>query len=135
MRKILLGFCLLFLLTVPSLAENTDDQVLSAARSFAELIDDGNFQAAYWNGSPLLQLANPEQVWLDSVERNQRVLGKVLSRELNKIRSVTSFAKLPDDNYQIVLFASRTMYKAEAHETLFLHQVDGIWQVCSYKVH
>ncbi len=135
MKYLLLGFCLLFLLTVPSLADNIEDQALTTARSFAELVNDGNFQAAYWTGSPLLQLANAEQEWLDRIDRDQKVLGRVLTRELKKTRSITSLAGFPDDTYQVVLFNSRTEHKTKAHETLLLHQVGGLWRVCSYKIH
>lgn len=135
MKKLLIGFCLLFMLTVPSFADDLNDQVLTAAHSFATLVDDGNFQAAYWSGSPLLQLANVEQEWLDRVERSQRVLGKVITRSLKKTHTIISSANLPDDTYRVVLFDSQTLYKAKAHETLLLHQIDGSWQVCSYRIH
>jgi Protein of unknown function (DUF4019) len=135
MRKLLIGLCLLLFLTVPSLADNTEDQILAAAISFAELVADGNFQAAYWSGAPLLQSANAEQEWLDHTERSQKVLGRVLTRDLKTTRAITSLASFPDDNYQVILFSTRTEYKAKAYETLLLHQVDGSWQVCSYKIH
>lgn len=135
MRKLLIWLCLLLLLTVPSLANNIETQALTAARIFVELVDDGNFQSAYWSGSPLLQLANTEQEWLDRTERSQKVLGKVISRELKMTRSITSSAYLPDDDYQVILFSTRTEDKAKAHETLLLHQIDGTWQVCSYRIY
>ena len=133
MKRILAGFCLLLLLTVPSLADNVEDQALATARQFAELINAGNYAAAYWSASPLLQLANAEDDWLDQVERRHKVLGRVLERSLHKTRMVDSLAYLPDDNYQIIVFASRTERKAKAIETLILHKVNGIWQVCCYK--
>lgn len=135
MRNLLLGFCLIFFLTVPCLADNLEDQAITTARNFAELINDGNLQAAYWSGSPLLQLANAEQEWLDRTERNQKVLGKVLTRKLQITHSIPSLAGFPDDNYQVVLFSSETEHKANAFESLLLHQVAGIWRVCSYKIH
>ena len=135
MQKLLIGLWLLLLLTAPSLADELEDQPLTVARSFAELVSDGNFQAAYWSGSPLLQLTNAEQEWLDRTERSQKVLGKVLSREVKTTRSITSLAYLPDDDYQVVLFSTRTEHKAKAHETLLLHQVNNIWQVCSYRIY
>lgn len=134
MRKLLLGLCLILLLTVPSLADNIDDQALSIARTFAALVDDENFQAAYWSGSPLLHLANAEQAWLNKTARTQQVLGKVLERELKKIRSVTSPADMPDDDYRIILFDARTEHKAKAAEVILVHPVDGIWQVCDYSI-
>jgi hypothetical protein len=135
MKRLIIGLCLCFLLSAPSLADNIEDLPLSAALNFAELIDTGNIQAAYWSGSPLLQLANTETEWLDRVARSQQVLGKVLARKVKKTRAITSSAYLPDDDYQVILFSTRTEHKAQAHETVLLHQVNGLWQVCSYNIH
>jgi len=135
MKRLFIGIFLLLFLAVPGFADNFDTEALGAAESFVSIIDDGNFQAAYWSGSALLRLANAEQEWLARTERSQKVLGKVQSRKLKKTRMITSSAHLPDDNYQLILFSSRTVYKAKAHETLLLHQVNGLWRVCAYQIH
>lgn len=133
-KAILLSVCSVFLLGTFCFAADVDERAIAAGSSFAAIIDDGNFQAAYWVGSPLLRLANPEQEWLDRISRSQLVLGKVLERKLTHLRAVTSPAGLPDDDYRILLFTARTEYKAEAVEVIFLHQVNDFWQVCSYSI-
>lgn len=135
MKTILLGLSCLFLLTSPCFADDIENQTLETALSFAQLIDDSNLQAAYWSGSALLRLANDEQEWLERTERSQKVLGKAVERKVKATRSINSFARLPDDAYQVILFTTRTEHKAKAFETLLLHQVSGIWQVCSYSIH
>jgi len=132
MRKLLLGLCLLLLLSAPSLADDIDDQALSSALSFATTINDGNFQAAYWMGSPLLQLMTPEQAWIDHADRVQRTLGKVLERKLIRLRTASNPADFPDDNYRMIYFESRSERKAKAAEVILLHQVDDLWRVCEY---
>lgn len=134
MKKILVGVSLLLLLCVPGLASEPKDLAFEAAETFAMLIDEGNFQAAYWSGSPLLHLANIEEVWLDKVARKQQIMGKTLQRNLKRVRAVTSPADLPDDDYRIILFDTRTERKAKAAEVLILHRVDGIWRVCDYSI-
>ena len=134
MKRLLLGFFLILLLIMPSFAEGTDEQAIIAAENFAQMIDDGNFQAAYWSGSALLQLANEEQQWLDKTARTQLVLGKVIRRELKRVRAVTSPADLPDDEYRTILFEAHTERKEKAAEVLQVHQVNGIWQVCAYAI-
>ncbi len=134
MKKLLVGFFLLVVLAGSGYADEKDELAINAAVTFAGLIDDGNIQAAYWVGSPLLQLADDEQQWLDKTERAQKVLGKVLERKLKKIRSVTSPADFPDDDYRIMLFDARTEHKEKAAEVILAHQVEGSWQICSYAI-
>ncbi len=111
-----------------------EEAAVQTARTFAKVIDDSNYQAAYWIGSPLLRLANAEQEWIDRTARSQLLLGKVLERNLKQIRTVTGPANLPDDDYRIILFMARTEYKAEAAEVILLHQVNRLWQVCSHSI-
>lgn len=134
MKTALLGLCCFFLLAGPCLANNSDEQAITAAHNFAEIINDGNISAAYWAGSPLLRLANAEQKWIDDTARRQRVLGKVLVRKLKRIRVVSSPPELPDDDYRIILYDVNTEYKSEAAEVILLHKVTGLWQVCSYSI-
>ncbi|HEY5675130.1 MAG TPA: DUF4019 domain-containing protein [Malonomonas sp.] len=134
MKTVLLGICCLFLAVVPCLANDIDNRAIAAARSFTEIVDEGNFQAAYWFAAPLLRLANAEQLWTESTARSQRVLGKVLDRKLKRIKAVSSPPGLPDDDYRIILFDALTEYKAAAAEVILLHQVAGLWQVCSYSI-
>jgi len=134
MKKFLIGLFLLVVMAGSGYADEKDDLAINAAMAFAGLIDDGNIQAAYWVGSPLLQLANEEQGWLNKTARTQKVLGKVLERKLKKVRSVTSPADFPDDDYRIMLFDARTEHKDKAAEVILAHKVNGIWQICSYAI-
>lgn len=135
MKSLLLGLCLLLLLPTFSVGDEIDSQALAAAFSFASLIDEQNLPAAYWMGSPLLQRANAEQEWIARAERSQRVLGKVMTRKLNRLRTKTRIAYLPDDDYRVIIFEVKTEHKAIADETMLVHQVNGLWQVCSYSIH
>ncbi len=131
MRHLVAGIFLL-LLAVTAFADDLDDQALSSALNFATTIDDGNFQAAYWLASPLLRLMVPEQEWIDKSERTRQVLGRVLQRELIRLRTATSPADFPDDDYRMLYFESRTERKNKAAEVILLHRVDGLWRVCDY---
>lgn len=134
MKTALFGLCCFLLLASPCLANNSDDLAIAAASNFAEIVNDGNIAAAYWIGSPLLRLANVEQNWIDAIARRQRVLGKVLVRQLRQIRVVSSPPELPDDDYRIILYDAKTEYKAEAAEVILLHKVAELWQVCAYSI-
>lgn len=134
MKSLISGIFLLLLLAVPGLADDLDDQALSSALTFASTIDDGNFQAAYWMASPLLQLITPEQLWIDKTNRSQQVLGQVLQRELKLLREASSPANFPDDDYRMLYFESRTEKKSKASEVILLHRIDGLWRVCEYSI-
>lgn len=134
MKSLLSGMFLLLLLVVPALADDLDDQALSSAINFVTTIDDGNLQAAYWMASPLLQLMIPEQQWVDQADRTQQVLGHVLQRKLKRLRSATSPANFPDDDYRMLYFEARTERKSKASEVILLHRVDGLWRVCEYSI-
>ena len=134
MKTALLGISCFLLLVLPCLANDIDELAITAAYRFAEIVDDENISAAYWSGSPLLRLANAEQQWIDDTARSQRVLGKILERKLRRLKAVSSPPGLPDDDYRIILFDAKTEHKLEAAEVILLHQVAGLWQVCSYSI-
>ena len=129
--SVLFGLCVF---TSTSLANTVPEQVIAIAETFATTIDSENYQAAYMSGSELLRLANDEQIWIDRIERNQAMLGKVLQRTLKTIRAVTSPADFPDGDYLWVSFAARTEHKAKAAEVILVEQRGGIWAVCSYSI-
>lgn len=135
LKTTLLNICFVLLLASASLASDTQNQALASALAFTGIIDSSNAQAAYWSGSPRLRQANDEQEWVKRTDRIQALLGKVQERNFQQIRHVTSSTYLPDDNYQIVIFDSRTEHKAAATEVVQLHRVDEIWQVCKYSIH
>ncbi len=124
-------FCLL---VAYSYASNNQGAAIEAAVEFAALIDEGNYQAAYWSGSELLQLANDEQKWIDENVRAHKLLGTVQERNIKKTRPVNHFAGFPDDNYMIVFFNSKSTYKKNASELILVHQENDIWQVCAYSI-
>lgn len=134
MKRLLIGLCLCLLLPSAIFANPTDIQVLTVARSFAAQLDHGDFQAAYRSASPLMRLLNDEQQWQVDAARSRQVLGKVLKRELRRIRAVDSPSEMPDDDYRLLLFDASTEYKKSAAEVVTLHKVGGDWKVCAYSL-
>lgn len=66
------------------------------------------------------------------MERSQAMLGKVEERTLAAVRSVTTFPSLPEGDYRLVQYSTRTADKAEAKEILLLKKDNGLWQTCDY---
>jgi len=122
------------LLGSPGWADDQQTQAVAAALAFSSIIDQENFQAAYWAGSELLRLANDEQEWIDQTGRAQNLLGKVTQRTLKAVRSVTTYPGLPDDEYVIVYFQASSFFKANAAEVLLVHQEAGLPKVCAYSI-
>ncbi len=129
--------CALLLACILSLTSNSfsndpQTQAIEAAQSFTSIIDDGNYQAAYWIGSDLLRLAMSEQKWIEQSEQVLTMLGKYEGRSLRSTRSVHSFPGYPDGNYTIVYFETKLTHKAKATEVLLVRQESGAMRICSY---
>ena len=132
-------FCLLLVICslfpgTPVLANDQQNLVVAAASDFTTLVDADNFLAAYWSGSELLRLANDEREWTAQQERAQVLVGKVTKRTLKAVRSIQTYPGLPDGDYVLIYFETRTTYKAKAAEVLLLRDDQGLYQVCSYSI-
>lgn len=134
MRIIILTMLCGFMLVTTVSANLLSPAAVQIAASFVRQIDLKALDDAYDQASPLLRLTNERQQWMTMVERNQAILGKVEERTLTAVRAVKTFPNLPDGDYRLVQYTSRTAHKAEAKEILLLKHDNGEWQVCDYTI-
>lgn len=130
----LLGLSCLLLAPSATLANLLSQDAVAAAERFARIIDSGNSSDAYTQASPLLRLALNEQEFKTDIERAHILLGPVQQRQLTALRSVGIYPHLPDGEYLIVQFETRTLHKNKAAEIIVLQRQDGLWLVADYSI-
>jgi DNA-binding CsgD family transcriptional regulator len=102
-----------------------DAAVETAARSWLELGDAGNWQASYDAAGDSFRSANSVAGWKEAAIRVRAPLGAVVSRTLATIR----YLNAPPHGYQEVTFQTRFANKPEAVETVTLVKEGGAWKV------
>ena len=131
---ILAGILWLGCLTATGFADILSERGVAVAEHFTATVDSGDFQAAYWQGSVLLQRSADEQEWIRDMTRLRDLLGPVEQRSLRAIRSVATFPHLPDGDYLILHYDARTIYKEKAAEVILIVRQNNIWSVCAYSI-
>ncbi|MFO7767061.1 MAG: DUF4019 domain-containing protein [Pelovirga sp.] len=130
----LIGICILLSVTIGHSSNLLSADAVSAAERFARIIDSGNSSAAYSQASPLLRLVQKEQEFVSAIERAHLLLGPVQQRQLTALRSIGSYPRLPDGDYLIVQFETRTLHKNKAAEIILLRHQGGTWLVADYSI-
>ncbi len=125
---------LLCCLTSVATAELFSSAALLSAESFISSIDKSDFSTAYDSASTVLQLQSPQDQWVREQGLSFQLLGKAQERQLKTVRARDSYPGLPDGNYLIVCYQTRTEYKDEAIEVLLLREQGPLWQVCKYSI-
>jgi hypothetical protein len=131
---ILAGVLWLSWLTANGFADILSERGIAVAEHFAATVASGDFQAAYWQGSVLLQRSAGEQEWVRDIARLHDLLGPVEQRSLRAIRSVATFPHLPDGDYLILHYDARTTYKEKAAEVILIVRQNNVWSVCAYSI-
>lgn len=115
-------------------AEFFSSAALLQAEAFVAVIDKGDYLSAYASGLPFIRFQARQDEWIADQEMAVEFLGKVIDRQLMTVRSRDSYPGLPDGNYLVVSYESRTEHKVKAIEVLLLSQQNQGWQVCRYSV-
>ena len=112
--------------------ELNSSQALAEAEQFVATIDVSKYSQAYNSASPYLHLSKLEKEWIDEQTRTRKLIGQPLSRQLKGIRSRETYPGLPDGNYLLAHYQTRTEHKSKATEIILLLQQENQWQVCLY---
>lgn len=138
MRKMIVvvaaGLLNFFVLASIGGAELISNEAITEARKFTQIIDNGEAVTAYAQASVLLQLAQDQQDWVDTITRSHKLLGTVQERTLVAVRSVQTFPQLPDGEYLLVQFSARTLVKKDAREVILMQQQGDVWLVADYSI-
>lgn len=109
-------------------------QAIHQAEQFISLVDNQDYQAAYNSASDIFKISTLEQGWIVERGRSDELLGHVLDRQLISVKARDSYPGLPDGDYLLVYFETRTERKAKAAEVLLLTKESDRWAVCSYRL-
>ncbi len=125
---LLLGLHLTVFAEIPSSA------ALTKAERFVGILDSRNYDRAYLQTSDLLKLRTPQTEWIRQQEIAFQLLGDVRERQLSTVKARAVYPGLPDGNYLIVCFETRTAHKVKAIEVVLLKEEETDWQVCNYSI-
>ena len=116
-----------------SWADTKSDTVLSAAKEWLSLIDNGNYSSSWRDASYYFQSAVSEQSWASSLEAVRKPLGELISRNILKSQESSSLPGAPDGRYVVMAFETAFAHKKSAIETVtFMLDKDGKWRAAGY---
>ena len=145
-RSILAGVFIMLILTAAALflapatvqndkaggtaqSQPSDARVENAARTWLELVDEGEWEASYEATASSFRQANTLKLWTDTAQEVQTGLGATLSREYIGQDDVPS-----PQGIIIVKFRTDFANRAGALETISLVREGGTWKVAGLYV-
>lgn len=114
----------------PASTEAVKTDVVQAARSWLELLDQSKWEASYRGTGSAFQKLNTLKVWTDVSERVRTPLGAVVSRTLLSQENLPA----PPDGYEVVKFRTRFANSGEVTETVTFEREGGAWRVVGVTV-
>ena len=118
-----------------SWAEIESEKVVSDAKAWLSLIDNGNYSDSWKDASSYFQAAVSEQNWGNSLSAVRKPLGKLKSRNLLGSQASNSLPGAPDGKYLVMSFETAFEHKISAIETVtFMRDTDGHWKAAGYYI-
>lgn len=107
-------------------AEPTHDRhVVDAARTWLELVDEGQWNESYQATGAAFRRINTAEVWAATSEKVRVPLGAVLSRTFISQQNLPA----PPAGYEVVKFRTHYANKPDAVETVSLDREGGEWRI------
>jgi len=120
------------LLAVALLAAPANDQAVSAAQSWLQLVDTGKYADSWREASSYFRSRLPQQQWVAMVKSVREPLGPVVSRKQLSLMFSKTLPGAPDGNYAVVQFQTVLRNKASAVETLTVMADGDQWRAAGY---
>ena len=102
-----------------------DRQVVDAARTWLELVDEGQWDESYRATGAAFRRINTAEVWAATSEKVRVPLGAVLSRTFISQQNLPA----PPAGYEVVKFRTHYANKPDAVETVSLDREGGEWRI------
>jgi Protein of unknown function (DUF4019) len=134
MIKILFSAALLIGLSGPAFAAQRQDEAVAAGKAWLEMVDDGDYAAAWSDVAQLFKGKMDVDAWVQSVSAPRGQVGELKSRKLKSYTEMTSLPNAPDGDYAIVEFDSVFANRKDSGEMLPLVREDGRWKVGGYYI-
>ncbi len=122
---------------VPSVEISNEKAQLAyaAATEWLALVDREGKAEAWQSLAAYAREVVKQEDFLQSLQRIEGSLGKVVARKLKSAKYLTAMPSAPDGHYMVLVFETRFEKKAEATETVIpMQQEDGSWRVSGYDV-
>jgi hypothetical protein len=129
--------CALHRSATKSLAENRarEKEARTAAEAWLDLIDAGDYAAAYGREPGRLRAATTEEQFVRSMEGRRAPFGKLLSRTFIGAAFTRKLTGAPDGHYESILFRTSFAHKTVAAERVILNLESEDWRVVDYRVY
>ena len=102
-----------------------DRHVVDAARTWLELVDEGQWNESYRATGAAFRRINTAEVWATTSEKVRVPLGAVLSRTFISQQNLPA----PPAGYEVVKFRTHYANKPDAVETVSLDREGGEWRI------
>lgn len=133
MPKTLISFITALFLLVPCAQANTD-AAEAAVLAWLEAIDNGEYELAWEESSPLLQRPLSPSMLERTISAARRDFGAVESRRRTRVVSETSMPGAPRNDYRVFTYQTRFANQPNITETITPHLEEGVWKVSGYYV-
>lgn len=104
----------------------------SAARSWAALLDGGQWDASWRAAGSMFRSQLTSAQWATTIQSVRQPLGRVSSRTLQSVVQTKTLPGAPAGDYQVLQFQTRFATKPDAVETIVLARENGSWRVSGY---
>ncbi|MFE8108245.1 DUF4019 domain-containing protein [Sphingomonas melonis] len=113
-------------------ARPTETDASSAARSWAALLDGGQWDASWRAAGSMFKSQLTSAQWATTIQSVRQPLGRVSSRTLQSVVQTKTLPGAPAGDYQVLQFQTRFATKPDAVETIVLARENGSWRVSGY---
>lgn len=104
----------------------------SAARSWAALLDNGQWDASWRAAGSMFKSQLTSAQWATTIQSVRQPLGRVSSRTLQSAMQTKTLPGAPTGDYQVLQFQTRFATKPDAVETIVLAREKAGWRVSGY---
>ena len=116
-------------------AQSNEMSAVSAAESFLQLIDAGNYAESWDATSSFFKQQVSKQQWVKQLENIRPAFGALVKREIKNKNYTKSLTGAPDGEYVVIQFSTSFTNKRSAIETVTpMLESDGEWRVAGYYI-
>ena len=117
----------------PTLRDDKD--VIAASERWLELLDAGQFGAAWDAGAATLKSSVARQKWVAGLRDMRKPFGKVATRKAEKFARAHTLPGAPDGDYALILFDTRFAQGGKAQEQVtWMLEAGDTWRVSGYYI-
>ncbi|MES1931320.1 hypothetical protein T35B1_01830 [Salinisphaera shabanensis T35B1] len=102
------------------------------ARSWLGLVDSGEYARSWQQASALFKGGISEAKWVDAIENARERTGRLEQRALISVAQTRNLPNVPENDYVVIVYASRFDKTATMQETVTLVREDDALKPAGY---